>query len=228
MRILRAGKKGIETAVKYLKAGKSVVYPTDTAYGLAVDATNLKAVKQLMKIKQRGKKPVHVVVSGLKMAKQYAKITPLAEKIFKKFFPGRMTLVLPLGERPLLAFGHPPQAWGGKGEVEALRLLSAGTGTIGIRMPKNRIALELSRKLGRPITTPSANPGRGLTPYSINDSFVQFANKKHQPDLYLDGGKLKKSQPSTIIKVEGKKIKILREGPITHKQIAKFLKNAHI
>jgi len=84
MEIVKADRKGIGLAIKYLQEGKAVVYPTDTAYGLGVDATNLKAVKQLYKIKGRSfKKPVHVVINGLAMAKKYAKFDRVAEKLLK-------------------------------------------------------------------------------------------------------------------------------------------------
>src|SRR3989344_4565079 len=87
----------LKKAVEYLRAGKAVVFPTDTAYGLAVDATNPKAVKRLFQIKQRRPaKPVHIIIADLAMAKRYAKFTPVAEKLFKKFLPGPLTLILPL------------------------------------------------------------------------------------------------------------------------------------
>ena len=209
MRIIKVNKAGIELALKYLRQGKSVVYPTDTAYGLGVDATNVRAVKKLLQIKERKNQPVHIVVSSLAMAKKFAVFTPLAVKLFKKFLPGPLTLIL---------------SRRGRGSYkEAFKLLSAGTGTIGIRMPADRIALELSRKLGRPITTPSANPSAhlsgGTTPYSVQDSYEQFEGKKYQPDLFLDGGKLSRSKPSTLVKISNNKIHILRKGPITKRQI---------
>src|SRR3989344_4795909 len=118
----------IKLALKYLKAGKAIVFPTDTAYALGVDVTNARAVKRLYKIKQRRPaKPVHIVVADLKMAKKYARFTPAAEKLFKKFMPGALTLIL---ESRM-------------SNIEYGRLLEAGTGTIGIRMPKNKIALAL-------------------------------------------------------------------------------------
>src|SRR3989344_2641882 len=90
----------LKKAVEYLRAGKAVVFPTDTAYGLAVDATNPKAVKRLFQIKQRRPaKPVHIIIADLAMAKRYAKFTPVAEKLFKKFLPGPLTLILPLTPR---------------------------------------------------------------------------------------------------------------------------------
>lgn len=206
-RITKADKRGIELAVKYLRSGKAVVYPTDTVYGLAVDASNAKAVRKMMQIKERKKQPVHVIVSSLAMAKKYALFDKTAEKIFKKFLPGPLTLILKLRIK----------------NRESWRALSGGTGTIGIRVPDNEVSLELVKKLKKPITTSSANPSahlsRGTTPYSAKDSYEQFKNKKYRPDLYLDSGKLPKRKPSTMIRVKSGKIEMVREGPIKKSQI---------
>src|SRR3989344_2970839 len=162
MKIIKADKNGVKLAVKYLKAGKAVVYPTDTAYGLGVDATNAQAVKKMRLIKERGRKPVHVIVDSLPMAKKYVVFTRAEEKIFRKFLPGRLTMVLPL-----------TPAVSRKGRGSGFGLLSAGTGALGIRVPDNQVALALSRMLKKPITTSSANPSahlsHGRTPYSATD-----------------------------------------------------------
>jgi L-threonylcarbamoyladenylate synthase len=232
MKIIKADAKGIRLAIKYLKAGKSVVYPTDTSYGLGVDATNTRAVRRLYKIKERFyKKPVHVVMADLKMAKKYAKFTPLAEKLSKKLLPGPLTIICDLS--PNLSprsfdFAQSDLEWNRNGrQGRGVRLLSAGTGTIGIRMPKNKIALELVRKFGKPITTTSANPSAdksgGTAPYSIKDSYRQFKSKKYQPDLFLDAGRLPKRQPSTVARIKNGIIKIIRKGPITKTQIQKCI-----
>jgi L-threonylcarbamoyladenylate synthase len=117
-----------------------------------------------------------------------------------------LTLVLPL-----------------KSKNPGLKLLSARTETMGIRMPDNRFALNLVRKFKKPITTTSANPSSrklgGFAPYSVTDSFKQFAGKKNQPDLYVDSGGLPKRLPSTMIQIEKNKIKFLRRGPVTKTQI---------
>ncbi len=189
-------------AIKILKQEGAVVYPTDTVYGLGVDTLNLKAVKRMYQIKGRAKQPTHILVSGIRMAKKYVIFSEKAKDIFKKFLPGPLTIILPLK----------------KDVPESIKLLSAGTATLGIRMADNKIALELVKKFGRPITTPSANPKDGKTPYSIKQSQKQFENRKNKPDLYLDGGTLAKIEPSTIIMMTGENINILRKGPIRIKE----------
>jgi L-threonylcarbamoyladenylate synthase len=134
------------------------VYPTETCYGLGVDATNLRAVKKLYRIKGRSfKKPVHIVVSSRRMAKEYVVWNSLAEKLARAFWPGSLTLVLPV-----------------KKHNASMKLLSAGTGFLGVRMPKHKIPLQIVKKLGKPITATSANvSGKGEC-YSLSAVEEQF------------------------------------------------------
>lgn len=212
MKVVRADGKGIKLAVRYLKAGKAVVYPTDTSYGLAVDANNAGAVRRLYKIKQRKfGTPVHIIVPSVSFAKKIVSWNKIADQLARKFWPGPLTLVLGLR--------HKPQ--------KSLEILSAGTGTMGLRFPNNKIALRLARDLKKPITTASANPPNhlgGYDSYSPRDVTSQFAKKKYRPDLILDAGRLPKRKPSTFVKIQGNKIEILRQGPISKKQIQKATK----
>ncbi len=195
--------KDLAVAVKILQAGGAVVYPTDTAYGLAVDATNEKAVKKLYKLKGRNfKKPIHVIPPSRGSLGKLVKLTAAAEALIANLMPGPLTLVLPL-----------------KAKGKSWQLLSAKTGTMGIRRPKNKTALDLAWGLGRPITTTSANVSDQPNCYSVVAVQKQFKNLKSKPDFYLDGGKLKKTKPSTVVLLGEGYAKILREGPITEKQI---------
>jgi len=203
-------KQIIAAAAKALKQGKAVAYPTDTSYGLAVDAGNIKAVKKLYKIKGRNfNKPVHVVVPSIAYGKKIARWNPAASKLAKKFWPGALTLVLPVGK------GLDPSL------QKPIRQLSANTGTIGLRMPKNKIAMDLAKHLGRPITATSANLSGQPDCYSADDIIRQFRNQTHHPDIIINAGKLSKRKPSTLVSVSGNAIKILRQGPISEKQIIK-------
>ncbi|HLC44450.1 MAG: threonylcarbamoyl-AMP synthase [Candidatus Doudnabacteria bacterium RIFCSPHIGHO2_01_FULL_50_11] len=212
MQVLATNKTSILHAVKTLQKGGAVVYPTDTSYGLGVDAMNLSAVKKLYKIKRRGsKKPVHVVVSSQAQAQKLVRMSPLSVKLFKNLLPGPLTLVLRL-----------------KAKNRSLRTLSAGTGSLGIRMPKNNVALRLVRALGRPITATSANPSRDLSggydAYSAKEVILQFRKKKHKPDLVLDGGRLRKVRPSSVVAIVDERVKIIREGPISKRRIENALR----
>lgn len=222
----------INVCVKALKQGKVVAYPTDTSYGLAVDATNVKAIKKLYKVKGRDfKKPIHIIPPSLAYAKRIVKWNKTASKLAKKFWPGPLTLVL----------GLKASAY----EKKGFKLLSVNNGWLGLRMPKNKIALDLAKYLKRPITTTSANISDKPDCYSTNDIISQFKNNKFKPDIIINFGKLAKRKPSTIVKINpsqpalmqrgGEKsptffqkrgsggVLILRQGPISKKQILKIV-----
>ena len=196
-------------SVRILKRGGIVVYPTDTAYGLAVDATNAKAVKKLYQLKGRNfKKPIHVIVFR-DYCNTVVYCSKAAKKLIEKFWPGPLTIVLPL-----------------KAKGKSWKMLSGGTGTIGIRYPAHKTAGRLVEALGKPITTTSANVSGGSDSYSISQVKKQLKKviSRYSTNIYfLDGGKLSKTKPSTVVSLVGR-VKILREGPISKKQIEKALK----
>ncbi|HEX9502958.1 MAG TPA: L-threonylcarbamoyladenylate synthase [Patescibacteria group bacterium] len=196
----------LEAAVQILKQGGVVVYPTDTAYGLAVDATNAKAVAKLYRLKGRDfKNPMHIIFPGADWLKKLVKLNKPALKLMNKFLPGPLTLVLPLKARG--------KAW---------QLLSAETKTLGVRLPNHPLALGLVEGLGRPITTTSANISGTPVNYSVPGVKKQFSKAQFQPDYYLDGGKLLNTKPSTVVSLV-KGVKIIRIGPISEKQIKNTL-----
>lgn len=202
-------KQIIHACVAALKLGKAVVYPTDTCYGLAVDASNIKAVKKLYQIKERDfNKPVHVVVPSMANAKEIAQWNPPAIKLAKKFWPGAVTIILSL-----------------KSKEQGLKLLSANTKSIGLRMPKNQIALDLAKSLEKPVTATSANISGKPECYVIADVIAQFENKKYKPDIIINAGKLNKNKPSTLVRAFDDVIKVLREGPVSEKQILMSLRS---
>jgi L-threonylcarbamoyladenylate synthase len=203
-------KKIIEACVKALKAGKTVAYPTDTSYGLAVDATNIKAIKKLYQVKGRSfNKAVSVVLPSVAYAKKIVKWDASVQKLAKKFWPGALTLVLGIKYKVL--------------SINTLQRLSARTGFLGIRMPKNHIALDLSGILKKPITATSANVAGEPDCYSAAEIIEQYKNQKHKPDIVINAGKLPKRKPSTLVKIDADKIEILRHGPISERQILKAL-----
>lgn len=214
MEIIKYQKKNhsqiIRVCVQALKQGKVAAYPTDTSYGLAADTGNIKSIKKLYQIKQREKtKPVHVIVPSVAYAKKIVHWNSIASKLAKEFWPGPLTIILPLRSKGL-----------------AFTMLSAHTGFLGVRMPNNKIALDLSRILKMPITTPSANPPSGMTgddSYSADDVVRKFAGKKYKPDVIINAGSLPRRKPSTMVKIDNGRIFVLRKGPISGKQILKAL-----
>jgi len=198
-------KQIIHACTLALKGGKTVVYPTDTSYGLACDVTNAAALRRLYKIKGRSfNQPVHIVVPSLAFAAKAGEWSGPAKKLAKAFWPGPLSLVLPL-----------------KAKDRYLKKLGSNTGTVGLRYPKHKLANDLARSLGRPITATSANRLGQPDSYSLADIMENFAGAKHKPDIIINAGRLPKRKPSTLVKVQAEEIKILRPGPITQKQIFK-------
>jgi len=187
---LKPEKDIISKAIKILKQGGIVVYPTETAYGLAADFLNSQAVKKIFQIKHRPKnKKLTLIASDFKMVKKYFELNQSEKELIKTYWPGPLTLIL--------------RVRGKIGRKEA-----------GVRISSNPIALKFCQKLGRPITATSANLSGRPACYSAQDVIRQLAKQKHLPDLILDAGKLPGKRVSTIAKIEKNKIKVIRQGKI--------------
>jgi L-threonylcarbamoyladenylate synthase len=200
-------KQEIEKAIAILKSGGVVVFPTDTAYGLAVDATNFSAVRKLYALKGRDfRKPIHIIFPSVEWLAANVVLDKKSLKLMNKFLPGPLTVIAKL-----------------KSKNKALNKIKGSTG-IGLRFPKDQIALKLAQDLAKPITATSANISGSANTYSITEVKKQFAKSKYKPDFYLDSGRLKKVKPSTIVSVVGNNARILREGPISETEIKRALK----
>lgn len=188
----------------FLKTGNILLYPTDTVYGLGVDALNAEALKKLKELKGRdaeeSKKPISILVADMAMAGEYAEVTPLAEKLAARFLPGKLTLVL-------------------KAKSNLPDELTAGTGTIGIRIPHNVFCLTLVREFGRPITATSANVAGMETKSSAPEILAQFGERAGMIGKVIDAGELVHSLPSTVVDARNEKPLLLREGAVSKDSI---------
>ena len=192
----------IEKAAEIIKSGGVVVYPTDTLYGLGVNALDSNSVKKIFEIKGRDfNKPLSIAVHNLEDAKKYAEFSPLALVIAKKFLPGPMTLILP--SKTILP-----------------NELNQGDEKVRLRIPDNKIALELIKISGVPLTSTSANLSGGKDPITAEDSIDQIGDKV---DYILDSGKCKYGQGSTILEIIDEKVEFIREGVISKKIINNFI-----
>jgi len=200
-------KKSIGRIIDSLNSGGVLVFPTETVYTLAVDATNAAAIDKVYKIKGRSfNKPLHVVVSSLEMASRYVRVGRRAKVLAKKFLPGPLTLILEKKNKIL------PDK------------LTSNLKTLGIRIPDLPLNLIVSQLLDKPYTTTSANISGGPNPYSIKEVLNQFNNQEKQMiDFVVDVGPLPKLKPSTLVDLTKTPYKILREGPITENQIRNTL-----
>ena len=194
-------RKGLNEAVKIISEGGIVAFPTESFYGLGVDATNANAIKRLFKIKKRDPDlPILILISSLRELPHYAvSIPPAAKKMGKKFWPGGLTMIFQ--SSPIL----PP-------------VLTAGKGKVGIRISNHPVANALSRALSIPITGTSANIS-GMPPCIRADHFVECLN--NDLDLILDGGITEGKYPSTILDVTIDPPLIIREGIVKAEEIIK-------
>jgi len=187
----------IKKAVETLKTGGVVVFPTETAYGLAADATNAHAVSRLMAIKGRdGWKTPPLVAGSMTMAEKEIILSPQLKKLAERYWPGPLTIVTPIRTNTTLC-------------QEVIR-----EGTVAIRVSSHETARMLSVQLGAPIVATSANITGQATCYDVASIHVQFDTRLLQPDFYLDEGLLPHHIPSTIVTEQNGILIILRQGEI--------------
>lgn len=181
--------------IDVLKNGGLVMHPTETCYGLAVDVFNQVALGKLYKIKGRdAKKPVSILVSGLEMARKYGEFSEKALELAEKYWPGPLSILV-LRTDNLPEFVNPGERF------------------VSIRWSGMEFCSKLVEKFGNPITTTSANLAGQEPLYEVDLS--RFGELAGEIDLVVDGGKLPKNKPSTIVKVYGEKVEIIRQGEIS-------------
>ncbi len=190
-------------ALAALKRGEVIVFPTETFYGLGADALNENAVERIVTLKGRSPdSPIAVIVADAEMLPQIVTgVSPVAEALGKNFWPGPLTLVLPA--KPNL-----PAA------------LLNREGKIGVRVSSHPTATKLSRALGRPITATSANPSGNEPARTIEQARVYFGG---DIEMFLDGGMLTGKSGSTVVEVIENRLRIIREGEISSKELEKWL-----
>jgi len=191
--ILRADHPvAIKHALDVLNHGGLIAFPTDTVYGLAAMAFNEASIESLYVIKGRNStRAIAVLIGDLAdLGHVVSEITPSAQKLAQKFWPGPLTLVVP-------------------GNPQLPQNLSP-TPNIGVRMPDHPVALELMRQSG-PLAVTSANQSGAANSTTAKEVKEQLGGKIH---LIIDGGSTPGGVPSTVVDCSGREMKILREGPI--------------
>ncbi|HYE23372.1 MAG TPA: L-threonylcarbamoyladenylate synthase [Candidatus Paceibacterota bacterium] len=189
-----------QKAASVLSGGGVVLYPTDTLYGLAVDALNKEAIQRLKTLKAREtKKPIAVVVPHHDALEEYAQLNDTARALARRHLPGALTIVLP-----------------GSGKLPEDILLN---GTLGIRIPNDPFSLALAHLIGTPYTATSANMSGLPTPPTVGDILVQFGPNIRHIDLVVDAGPRGDSKASTVVSIVGDQVYILREGAIPREEL---------
>lgn len=178
-----------------------MAFPTESFYGLGVDATNTDAVENLFTIKRRDHDlPILILISSLRNLPQYVAYTPSsAKKLGEKFWPGGLTMVF-------------------QSSAILSSALTSSTGKVGIRISSHPLANTLSKTLNVPITATSANISR-MPPCIKADQVVEYFN--NAVDLILDGGETQGKYPSTILDVTIDPPLLIREGMVKVEEIIK-------
>ena len=194
-------KEVISKAIEVLNNGLGVIYPTETCYGIAVDATNQEALNNLLKYKTfRGSKPISVAVSDIQMAERYVDVNEMAKNIYDNYLPGPITVISK--SKGIL---NPP--------------VVSKEGGIGIRIPDYKFDLEWIKEFGKPITATSANSSYRPHPYSIEQLEKELPKKSQKlVGLCIDAGELPKNVPSTVVDTTMNSLSVLREGRIQFEQ----------
>lgn len=198
---LRSGDEGVGKVVEIVRGGGVIVYPTDTLYGIGCDPFNQSALERVRLLKGREGKALPVLVSGVGAAGRLVTIDRVSRRLMRTFWPGALTLVLK-GKK-----GTPP-------------LLSQGTGKVGVRMPRHKLALTIIKASGGALVGTSANLS-GMPPArSVEELDPRIEGGA---DIVIDGGATGLGMASTVVEVRrvavggleaGVEVRVLREGAL--------------
>ncbi|KPQ06026.1 MAG: L-threonylcarbamoyladenylate synthase RimN [Rhodobacteraceae bacterium HLUCCA12] len=198
--VLSATHAGLSQAADLLRQGALVAMPTETVYGLAGDARSDMAVARIFAAKNRPRfNPLIVHLASLGQVRAIAHLTPLAERLARAFWPGPLTLVLPLAA----GAGLSP-------------LVTAGLDTVAIRLPAHPVARALLTRFGGPVAAPSANPSGRISPVTVAHV---LAGLDGRIDAIVDGGDCPVGLESTILDATGTVPRLLREGGLPREAI---------
>lgn len=180
--------------VNVIKKGGVVLIPTDTIYGISCDATNIDAIKKVYDIKERNyNNPLLILVSSIEMLNEYVKeINDTEKELIDMFWPGKLTILL-------------------KKNNKIDNLVTAGSEYVGVRIPDNKYLIDMIEKIGKPLISTSANKSGDepvINPSILDDEILSKFD-------YIDNAGDLIASSSTLVQVDGKYVKILRDGDLT-------------
>jgi L-threonylcarbamoyladenylate synthase len=183
--------------VAELTAGRLVVYPTETVYGLGCDPFDETAVKRIYMAKRRPfDMAMSIMVKDLHMMEEVAQLDDRARVLVTKFMPGPLTIIVTKRQ-------------------SVPDILTASTNEIGLRIPDNPVALDLIEEFG-PLVTTSANVHSHKSPLTCQDAVDDLGGSV---SVYLDGGPTIIGSPSTIVQLGEREITLIRQGAISPEEI---------
>ena len=191
---------GITLAIESIKNGGVVIFPTDTVYGIGCDPYNENAVKKIYEIKNRDStKPLPILGYSKRVLENIVEFDEITNRIAEKFWPGKLTIVLPLKD-------------------DKLKKLSRGTNTLAVRVPNNKCVLAFLKKCELIVGTSANISGKEpcTDPQNNESDLIDY-------DIFLNDGIIQSSGASTVIKIENEEIKILRSGDISENDLVREL-----
>ena len=202
-RLVPANAEGIEEAARLIREGRLVAYPTDTVYGMGCNPFDEEAVDRLMLAKQRPKGALPILANSMIAAKKLGEFNKTSFRLAGRFWPGPLTLIVPLRAKlPTPVTDNSP--------------------FVGLRIPKNETALLLIEKCDGRIIGTSANISGRPSPRTATEVLNQLGEGL---DLILDSGPTALGKESTVAKVLGTGVEMLREGAISQDDLLKALKS---
>ena len=201
MDFLPATEENIKKTSLVIREGGVIIYPTETYYGLGCAPKISEAAKRICIIKERTDKPLPLICANINEVKRIVEFSKEVEKLADKFWPGPLTII-------------------SLAKVEYSIWITHGAKTLGVRIPGSDIARKLACLSGGVLVSTSANKS-GQPPH---DTALKAANElgKHV-DIVLDGGITPGGDPSTIVDLSGKHMRILRKGPVKSEDIKEVL-----
>ena len=200
-RILRYDAAAIAEAARLIAGGAPVAVPTETVYGLAADARSDAAVEAIYRAKGRPSfNPLIVHVAGLAEAERIAVFSPAARAVASAYWPGPVTLVLPV-----------------RADAGLAAAVTAGLPTVALRCPAHPAMRDLLVACGRPLAAPSANASGTISPTRAEHVLKTLGGRI---PLVIDGGETAHGLESTIVGISGDRIALLRAGPVEIGKIA--------
>lgn len=193
----------VRAAAEVLRRGGVVAYPTETFYGLGALARDGAAVRRLAAAKGRPDgKPLPLVAADRAQVEEVAEVDAAAARLAGAFWPGPLTLVL--AARPGLA-----------------EAITAGTGTVGVRIPGSEIARALARAAGGALVSTSANPSGEPPPARAEELSAALRGRL---DGVLDAGPTPGGMPSTVVVLQGGQARLVREGAVPFRDVLAALR----
>lgn len=188
---LQADDSSVVIAAEIIRKGGLVVFPTDTVYGIGCNPMSEDSVERLFRAKRREAKPIPILCDSFDTAASVVDLNAAAQRLAKAHWPGALTIVAPV-------------------RTEFPRAIHQGTGMVGVRVPAHELCLRLIRTCEGTLTGTSANLSGRPPCRSLEEAISQLGE---DIDLFLDGGYLSGLE-STVVRLEGERIEVLREGGI--------------